>query len=260
MALDSARHVSIDRAGNQEQQEDQRDHRLHQRSCERTELPVRCAQRGIRRQHSQEQRQHSQRHGCETGPDTGSFLAGKRLLLDAVGALAIQGRPFEPRFDHAVRQDPPDDDHECTRHARKQPVAQGVDLPARIEDLRGRLSETLEQRIDSRRNEIRAEAARDPRECTGNASERMASGSVKDDASQRNDQHVADIRRSVADDGDQEQHGGQQAPRSHRYKALQACADESGVLGNPDAQQRHQDYAQGGEAGEDGHHARQERR
>ena len=100
--------------------------------------------------------------------------------------------------------------------------------------------------------------ARDPRESASDTREGMSPGGVKYDASQRNDKHVTNVCCRVAHDRNQEQHWGQQAPWSHGDKAFQACADESGVLGNPDSQKRHQDDTQWRESSEYTHHVRQE--
>ena len=86
----------------------------------------------------------------------------------------------------------------------------------------------------------------------------MPAGGVKDDASQRNHKHVADICCRVADDRHQKQHWGKQAARSDSHKPLQKCPDESGVLSDTDSQQCHKNDSKRCKAGEHRHHAGQE--
>ena len=90
--------------------------------------------------------------------------------------------------------------------ARESPVAERIHRALGVDDVDARLRQTREERVDSGRDEVRAETARDAGESSGYASQGMAASGVKDHAAQGNDQDVAGINRRVADDTDQDDH------------------------------------------------------
>ena len=85
----------------------------------------------------------------------------------------------------------------------------------------------------------------------------MASGSVEDDATDGDHQHIARICSGVADDRYQDQHGSEKTGRRHFQQLFQTGIDKTGLLGHPDPQHGHQHDAQRGKAGKGGHHGRE---
>ena len=177
-----------------------------------------------------------------------------------LGAFAVDFRTLQPRLDHLVGDDPADDNHEHARQAGEQPVAERIDDPLRVENLRGRLRETLQQRIDPRRYEVGAKSARDARESAGNSRQRMTSSGVEDHASQRNHQNISRVRRRVADNRHQQKHRRQQAFRRERDETLQAGIDEPGVFRNAYTKQRYENHSKRCEPGKGRHHVGEKRR
>ena len=179
---------------------------------------------------------HGQRGGEQ--PAALARLEARELHL-GTGAV-LDGDAAQPRLDDAIGDEPAQQDDEDARRAGEAPVAERVHHASRIEELRRLLGETLEQWIDPRGDEVRREAAGHPGEGAGDAGERMASRGAEDDAAERDHQDVAGVGRGVAHHRDQQQHGSEQAARRDREHRAQSGADEADVLGDADAEHRHQ--------------------
>ena len=158
----------------------------------------------------------------------------------------------------SVMNQPTHGDDEDARSARKRPVAERVHLTRWVDDLRRGLGEALDQRIDSGRNEVRAEATRHTGKGAGDTGQRMPARGVEDDASERDDEDVPGVGSRVADDGDEEQHRREERLRRDTDEALEAGVDEAGVLRDADSEERDEDDSERAEPGEGRDHAGEE--
>ncbi|MNF54232.1 hypothetical protein D3C84_356560 [compost metagenome] len=164
----------------------------------------------------------------------------------------------ETRLHHLLGDEPAHADDQQGGGTGEEDVAQGVDHVIGVEQLGRRLGKPLQQGITARGEEVGGKATGDPGKGRGYPGQRVAPGGVEDDATYGDDQHITRIGRRVADDGHQDQHGGQETGGGDFQQLLQAGVDEAGLLGHPDPQHGHQHYAERGEAGEGRDHAGEE--
>ena len=90
----------------------------------------------------------------------------------------------QARLDDLVGDEPAEQDDEQRGCCGETPVAQRVNFARGVEDLRALLGETLQQRIEPRRDRVCRETTGDPSEGRGDASEGMATRGREDDAAE----------------------------------------------------------------------------
>ena len=250
--------VAKDDAGDQEDEEDERHDAAHQRCGADRKLAVSGPPGGAFGEHAGEQREQRQPHRRQGRDQAPALVGGQGRKLGRLSQVAVQRRRGQARLDHPVGQVPAEPDDEQGRGGREEPVVQGVQLDARINDLRPGLGDALQHRVERRRHEIGAEAPRHPGEGGSDARQWMPSRSLEDHRAERDHQHVAGVHCGVTDDGDQQQHRRDHRLGGHVHERLQAGADEPRVVGDADAEHGEQHDAKGMKADEGGDHFGQE--
>ena len=162
---------------------------------------------------------------------------------------------LEARLDNLLGDKPAHADDQQGRSAGEDDIAQGVDHVVRVEQLGCGLGEPLKQRIPAGGQEVGGKPAGNPGKGRGNPRQRVTTRRMEDDAANGDHQHIARIGGGMADDGHQDQHGGQKARRRHLEQLLEPGVDETGLLSHPDPQHGHQHDAKGSKPGERGDHA-----
>ncbi len=100
-------------AGDDEEEEDQRHDRLHQRRREGGDLALGGAPGRVPGQHDQDQDQGAQGHGPEASEEPLAVGVGELLHLRHLFGVAVDPLAgIDSRLDHAVGDVPADDDHQ----------------------------------------------------------------------------------------------------------------------------------------------------
>ncbi len=261
VTLDRAGGVAVDRARNQEQQEDQGHDGTHQRCAERCDALVErkrrvgIAQRRIGQQHRDEQQGECEQDAERSPLEAPPLVFAQRFQTGHVRHVAVDGRfADQARLHHLVGQPPAYGDDQQTGGSHEKPVDQRIDRHRRVEHACGLLGNAGQHRVDRRRNEVGRKTAGYAGESRCNTGQRMAPGGVEDHRAQRNHDHIAGIGGRMRDDCDQDDHRREQARRSHAQHLAQRGVDEAGVLGDPHPQHRHQHDAQRRETREHAYH------
>ena len=88
----------------------------------------------------------------------------------------------------------------------------------------------------------------------------MSASGIENHCAERNHEHIACIDRDVTEDTHRDQRGRQQLPWRDGHGGTQHRIDETGVLGDAEAEHGHEDDAQWRESRERRHHRRHEGR
>jgi hypothetical protein len=213
---------------------------------------------GGRRRHEQQPCQDGERQRARR--ETAPFARVERFQLRHVVHVAIDLRARdEPRLDHAIGEEPAEPHDQEGGCRGEEPVRERVHESRRIHDLRGGLREPLQQRVDTRRNQVGAESARDAGKRGGNPRERVTACGVEDHATERDDEDVAGVRGGVAQARDEHEHWREEPPRRDVQHRLEAGAEEPDVFGHADAEERDEHHAERREVHEHRDHVREER-
>ena len=156
------------------------------------------------------------------------------LVVDAVRLSFVWP---ERRFDDLETDEAPDNgDQECTRY-HEIPVRTDVDGIARVDEPRGLLGNTRQQRIDRPDQEIGAVAARHAGESGCQARERVPAQGIEHDGCQRHQDYVAHFRSGVRQDAAEHYDDGYDARRRVENHAPYQRRQPAAPLGYADTQQ-----------------------
>jgi len=154
--------------------------------------------------------------------------------------VAVNRYAGQARFDDLIGEIPAEPGDQQRRRGREIVIVQHIDLDIGIEQLRTLQRESLQQRVQRGGHEVGGESARNAGKSRSNPRQRVTPRSVENDAPDRDDKHVARIHGRVADDTDKNDHRGQQRLRGDIEKRAYGGRNESGMLGNADAEHRNQ--------------------
>ena len=173
-------------------------------------------------------------------------------------SVTVNFRSRKTRLNYLRRDVPADPDNEQRRRGREKVIVERVELYGRIQNSGASLRQTLQQWVYGRRYEACRKSTGDTGKSGGDTGERVAAGSVKNYAAQRNNQDIPGIGRRVACDTNHDNHRRQKPVAGDVQQCPQTRVDKAGCLSNTDTEHCNQHHANRVKVREVRHHHRHE--